>query len=90
MITPIKPRDYQIEAFEFAKSHNSIIFLDTGAGKTLISILLIQHLFSSSWKIRKEKQKLCLFLVTTVNLVDQQASAIRKHSDVKVKTLHGD
>lgn len=36
-------REYQKEIFENCKEKNSIIFLETGTGKTLISILLINH-----------------------------------------------
>ncbi len=81
----LKPRRYQEEALQFAKQRNAIVFLDTGAGKTLVAILLIEHLFHT-----REKKKLCFFLVTTVNLVDQQAEAIRRTTGVQVRSLHGD
>ena len=39
------PRDYQLELVEKAYSKNFIVFLETGQGKTLISILLLNKLF---------------------------------------------
>ena len=42
---PFQPRDYQIEAANFAKTRNSIVFLDTGAGKTLIAAMVLQDMF---------------------------------------------
>lgn len=36
-------RSYQLEMFEFAKKHNTIVVLGTGTGKTFISVLLIKH-----------------------------------------------
>jgi ERCC4-related helicase len=37
-------RNYQIELLEKAKTDNIIAFLDTGSGKTFISVMLIKHL----------------------------------------------
>lgn len=39
----IKPRAYQLEILEVAKLKNTLAFLPTASGKTLISLLLIQH-----------------------------------------------
>nr|CDI56848.1 related to cell cycle control protein dicer [Melanopsichium pennsylvanicum 4] len=37
------PRSYQLELAELAKAGNVLVCLDTGSGKTLISVLLLQH-----------------------------------------------
>ena len=37
------PRTYQIEILERAKVSNTLAFLPTASGKTLISVLLIAH-----------------------------------------------
>ncbi|KAE8266873.1 hypothetical protein A4X09_0g5477, partial [Tilletia walkeri] len=42
-IRKLKPRKYQLALFEQAKNHNIIACLDTGAGKTLVAVMLLQH-----------------------------------------------
>ncbi|KAJ9546095.1 hypothetical protein OSB04_025802 [Centaurea solstitialis] len=80
-------RSYQIEALEQAMKQNTIVFLETGSGKTLIAIMLLRryaHLF------RKPKPFVSVFLVPTVVLVKQQAEAVRKHVDLKVGEYWGE
>ena len=40
-----QPKDYQKELLEKAKQRNTIIFLETGLGKTYIGIMLIKEIF---------------------------------------------
>ena len=75
------PRYYQIELFNKAKAGNVIAVLDTGSGKTLISLLLLKH--------EQDLGKTALFLVPTVPLVSQQASYLGSHSDLKIGQLWG-
>ncbi|CAD6924128.1 unnamed protein product [Tilletia controversa] len=42
-IRKLKPRKYQLALYEQAKSHNIIACLDTGAGKTLVAVMLLQY-----------------------------------------------
>jgi len=80
------PRDYQIELFERAKRENTIAVLDTGSGKTLISVLLLR------WMIDKELEdraagkpaKISFFLVASVTLAYQQASVLEANLDHNV------
>ncbi|RAL54473.1 hypothetical protein DM860_001601 [Cuscuta australis] len=80
-------RSYQLEALEKALKQNTLVFLETGSGKTLIAIMLLRtfgHL------IRKPSPYIAVFLVPTVVLVTQQGEAIRKHTDLKVGKYWGE
>ncbi|XP_021890882.1 endoribonuclease Dicer homolog 2-like [Carica papaya] len=80
-------RSYQVEALEKAIKQNTIVFLETGSGKTMISIMLLRsyaHLF------RKPSRNFAVFLVPQVVLVTQQAGAVEMHTDLKVGKYWGD
>lgn len=62
-------RKYQLDVLEQAKSKNTIAFLETGAGKTLIAVLLMKSLFTDLQ--RDGKKMLAVFLVPKVPLVYQ-------------------
>lgn len=46
------PREYQTELFERAKKENTIAVLDTGSGKTLISVLLLRWIIDQELENR--------------------------------------
>ena len=50
-------KDYQKEMLEEAKKKNIIIFLETGMGKTFISILLIKEIFGEPREINRQNIK---------------------------------
>ncbi|KAK9768192.1 Dicer-like protein 1 [Basidiobolus ranarum] len=87
-----KPRQYQIDIFQGALSRNVIAVLDTGTGKTLISVLVIQHIL----QIEKEfhemtgKRRITFFLVNLVPLVTQQAQVLSNNLPVRVKQYCGE
>lgn len=65
-------RQYQLDVLEQAKKRNTIAFLETGAGKTLIAVLLMR---SVSTELQKQNKKmLAVFLVPKVPLVYQVVS----------------
>ncbi|KAI3507009.1 hypothetical protein L1887_21714 [Cichorium endivia] len=80
-------RSYQIEALEQAIKQNTIVFLETGSGKTLIAIMLLRHY---AYLLRKPSPFIAVFLVPTVVLVKQQAENVRKLVDLKVEEYWGD
>eukprot|EP01119_Soliformovum_irregulare_P004875 TRINITY_DN1603_c0_g2_i4.p1 TRINITY_DN1603_c0_g2~~TRINITY_DN1603_c0_g2_i4.p1 ORF type:complete len:1309 (+),score=451.08 TRINITY_DN1603_c0_g2_i4:63-3989(+) len=84
------PRGYQIELFQRARDNNAIAYLDTGAGKTFISVLLLDHVSPSLMK-RDGTRKWAFFMGCTVPLVQQQADALRKQlPNLKVALIVGD
>ncbi|KAJ7524239.1 hypothetical protein O6H91_18G083200 [Diphasiastrum complanatum] len=77
-----RARKYQLEVLEQAKVKNTIAFLDTGAGKTLIAVLLMQSKYE---QLRRQQRKMAaVFLVPKVPLVYQQAEVIRERTGFRV------
>lgn len=63
---PIKPRDYQKRAFEFATDNGKAILVSpTGSGKSLIIYMLIRYY------LREELDKKVIIVVPTTSLVEQ-------------------
>ncbi|BAT80376.1 Endoribonuclease Dicer-like protein [Vigna angularis] len=77
-----KARQYQLDVLDQAKRKNTIAFLETGAGKTLIAVLLIKSIQESLQK--QNKKMLAVFLVPKVPLVYQQAEVIRERTGYQV------
>ncbi|KAK7285717.1 hypothetical protein RJT34_20496 [Clitoria ternatea] len=77
-----KARQYQLDVLEQAKNKNTIAFLETGAGKTLIAVLLIKSIHETLQK--QSKKMLAVFLVPKVPLVYQQAEVIRERTGYQV------
>lgn len=88
------PRDYQVAIYKKVKVGNHLLVLETGAGKTLVSIMLIKDALEGEREkqrvVPKYKKKFIVYLVNNVHLVLQQAQAIRNSIDAKVRTFHGD
>ncbi|KAJ1420894.1 Ribonuclease III domain [Sesbania bispinosa] len=80
-------RSYQLEALDKAIRGNTIVYLETGSGKTLIAIMLLR---SYAHLLRKPSPFIAVFLVPKVVLVSQQAKALEDHTDLKVGTYWGD
>ncbi|KAM0928777.1 hypothetical protein ACQ4PT_001981 [Festuca glaucescens] len=79
-------RWYQLEALERAVAGNTVTFLETGAGKTLIAVLLLR---SYAHRIRLPAREFAVFLVPTVVLVEQQARVVEAHTDLRVRKYFG-
>ncbi|CAL4917737.1 unnamed protein product [Urochloa decumbens] len=80
-------RSYQLEALERALAGNTVAFLETGAGKTLIAVLLLR---AYARRIRSSPPPcFAVFLVPTVVLVGQQARVVEAHTDFRVAQFYG-
>eukprot|EP01041_Mallomonas_annulata_P010221 gene10221-21311_t len=77
------PRDYQINAAREAISKNSIVNIQTGGGKTLIAVLVIDHF------LQEHHTKNILFIVPSRALVIQQANYIRINCKKLITKGHG-
>ena len=86
------PREYQVELFENAKEENIIAVLDTGSGKTLIAVLLLQHTINEELERRAKglDKKISFFLVDSVALVFQQAAVLRCNLNQNVAQICGE
>ncbi|TYI43273.1 hypothetical protein ES332_A01G156600v1 [Gossypium tomentosum] len=80
-------RSYQLEALEKAIKQNTIAYLETGSGKTLIAIMLLRRY---AYLVRKPSPFNAVFLVPQVVLVEQQADAVEMHTDLNVGKYWGD
>jgi endoribonuclease Dicer len=80
------PRQYQEEIFLKAQQKNVIAVLDTGSGKTLISALLIKWITS----LESSQNKVVIFLVPKVPLVEQQGNFIAEHTGLRVAQVHSE
>ena len=59
---------------EESKGKNSIIYLPTGAGKTMVAIANMYYTLC-----REGENKKIIFLANTIQLVKQQAESIKKN-----------
>ncbi|KAG5600284.1 hypothetical protein H5410_031654 [Solanum commersonii] len=80
-------RSYQLEALETALKQNTIVYLETGSGKTLIAIMLLR---SYAYLLRKPSPYIAVFLVPTVVLVTQQGDSLMMHTNLKVGKYWGE
>ncbi|KAH9820255.1 hypothetical protein DFH28DRAFT_1218697 [Melampsora americana] len=83
------PRLYQEELLEEAKRRNIIIRADTGTGKTLVAVLLMDWIAVQP-KVDDQEHTIQAFLVPTRPLVQQQATAIRSGTTLRVREYTGD
>ncbi|KAK3678102.1 Dicer-like protein 1 [Recurvomyces mirabilis] len=85
------PRQYQWELFQRAQKENTIAVLDTGSGKTLIAVLLLQWVIDQELegRARGDAPKISFFLVASVTLVYQQFAVLEKNIDHKIAKVCG-
>ncbi|KAI9010410.1 hypothetical protein CLU79DRAFT_773664 [Phycomyces nitens] len=92
LVTMMCPREYQFELYQRALEDNVIAVLDTGSGKTLISVMLIKEIAAREREARMTRRstKLAFFLVDRVPLVFQQSEVIKANCDVVLEQMCGE
>ncbi|KAJ2832569.1 Dicer-like protein 1, partial [Coemansia furcata] len=98
----MQPREYQLSLFKRALQDNAIVLLETGTGKTLVAVMLIQWFAQRAITnpavpvgapeqadLQRPRRKIRVFLNNTVALAHQQARVIAQNSGQKVKELVG-
>ena len=87
------PRPYQQKIYSKAKNQNSIIYLETGRGKTFISIMLMADLLGIKLPVFEkqeiDKNKKIIFLVCDTALIEQQKNSISVNLNIEVGTIQG-
>lgn len=88
-----KPHDYQLKIFSEIKDDNSIIFMETGQGKTFLSVMMINQITSGFYMKQQDSKnktnKKIIFLVCDVVLVEQQSKVIECNTNLRVKSFTG-
>ena len=91
----LKPREYQQKIFDRAKYQNSIIYVETGKGKTFISIMLMANYLGldinnpSLNNLKNNKNKKIIFFVCDTALIEQQKNAISNILGIEVGKIQG-
>ena len=88
------PRLYQQRIYSKAKNQNSIIYLETGRGKTFISIMLMADLLGIKLPVFEKpnninKNTKIIFLVCDTALIEQQKNTIALNLNIEVGTIQG-
>ncbi|KAG9252647.1 uncharacterized protein F5Z01DRAFT_726455 [Emericellopsis atlantica] len=85
------PRDYQKDLYERAKLKNTIVVLPTGTGKTLIAVMLIDHIIQQELENRAAGQhhKITFFIVEKVILCQQQYRCLKDNLPFDIGILQG-
>ena len=84
-LTRDQPREYQLELFQCAMQENSLVYLPTGSGKTLIAAMVV------SCMKKLNPRKLMVFLTDRIPLVYQQSDYIKTQvPTLRVEILAGD
>lgn len=77
-LVKFKPRPYQLECYIVAALSNTIIYLPTGAGKTLVAVML------AAVMKRLNPQKVIMLIVDRIPLVFQQGEYLREQTGMTV------
>ncbi|KAK1262916.1 hypothetical protein QJS04_geneDACA009520 [Acorus gramineus] len=85
------PRSYQKTVFDVAVRRNTIAVLETGAGKTMIAVMLMEKMGEDLRVegVEEKRRQVIVFLAPTVHLVNQQYEVIKVQTDLDVAQYYG-
>ncbi|KAK1288094.1 hypothetical protein QJS10_CPB19g01166 [Acorus calamus] len=85
------PRSYQKTVFDVAVRRNTIAVLETGAGKTMIAVMLMEKMGEDlrAEGVEEKRRQVIVFLAPTVHLVNQQYEVIKVQTDLDVAQYYG-
>ncbi|KAK1314457.1 hypothetical protein QJS10_CPA06g01908 [Acorus calamus] len=85
------PRSYQKTVFDVAVRRNTIAVLETGAGKTMIAVMLMEKMGEDlrAEEVEEKRRQVIVFLAPTVHLVNQQYEVIKVQTDLDVAQYYG-
>ncbi len=79
-----RPRSYQVEAFVAAALSQTIVYLPTGAGKTLVAAMMASAMH------RLNPSRIILFVVDRVPLAYQQAAYLAAQTGLRTRPICGE
>lgn len=88
----VTPRLYQLEILEAALKQNTLAFLGTGSGKTMIAVLFIKFRLAviKSRESKERRKQIIAFLAPTKLLVEQQRRYIQGNCDCLIRSFTGE
>ncbi|KAK4024289.1 hypothetical protein OUZ56_009673 [Daphnia magna] len=87
------PKNYQfhdLELYKYACRENTVVYLPTGSGKTMIAVLLIRDMAAQVKNSLTEGGRRKIFLVPIVVLAKEQASYIRRNTYLEIGEYYGE
>ena len=84
----ITPRVYQQRVMEKAILRNTLAFMPTGTGKTLIAVMLMKHF--AQYCSSEDSRKIMAFIAPTKLLVSQRKAYIEGNTHLRVREYTGE
>lgn len=86
----VTPRLYQRRVMEKAVLRNTLAFMPTGTGKTLIAVMLMKHFAQHCASEDSDCRKIMAFVAPTKLLVSQQKAYIEGNTHLRVREFTGE
>ena len=84
----LTPRVYQRRVMEKAIHRNTLAFMPTGTGKTLIAVMLMKHF--AQYCTSDDSRRIMAFVAPTKLLVSQQKAYIEGNTNLRARECTGE